>query len=115
MRGGRLEGVVHFRQADDPCSIARSVDLHFYVSQLWNWRGVKAEVRAQLDAGSLTRDDPQALAKWVAYWNDHPPEADWTGLRSASFSLRGRIIYRVEDGRLIVMVVWITATHDYKK
>jgi mRNA-degrading endonuclease YafQ of YafQ-DinJ toxin-antitoxin module len=89
---------------------------------------VKAEIRAQLDDGTLSKDDLQALAKWVdeieghgldhvqtAYWNDHPLEAEWTGLRSASFSIRGRVIYRVEDGRLIVMVVRITATHNYRK
>lgn len=89
---------------------------------------VKPEIKTQLDAGSLTREDLQALAKWVdaiesrgpehvqtAYWNDHPLEAEWTGLRSASFSLRGRVIYRIEDGRLVVMVVRVTATHNYRK
>ena len=89
---------------------------------------VKPEVKTQLDAGLLTREDLQALAKWVdtiesrglehvqtAYWNDHPLEAEWIGLRSASFSLRGRVIYRVEDRRLVVMVVRVTATHNYRK
>jgi mRNA-degrading endonuclease YafQ of YafQ-DinJ toxin-antitoxin module len=76
----------------------------------------------------LTLDDIKALAKWVDevenhgfdhvqidYWNDHPLEAEWTGLRSASFSVRGRVIYRLEKGRLIVMVVRVTSTHDYRK
>jgi mRNA-degrading endonuclease YafQ of YafQ-DinJ toxin-antitoxin module len=89
---------------------------------------VRMEIKSQLDAGTLTRDDLQALAKWVdeieshglehvqtSYWNDHPLEAEWTGLRSASFSIRGRVIYRVEDGRLVVMVVRVTATHNYRK
>jgi mRNA-degrading endonuclease YafQ of YafQ-DinJ toxin-antitoxin module len=89
---------------------------------------VKAEIQVQVDAGTLSLDDLRALRKWVDeielhglehvqsdYWNDHPLEAEWTGLRSASFSLRGRVIYRVEDGRLIVMVVRITATHNYRK
>ena len=89
---------------------------------------VKVEIKTQLDNGVLTMDDLKALAKWVNeieshgldhvqtdYWNDHPLEAEWTGLRSASFSLRGRIIYRVEDGRLIIMVVRVTATHNYRK
>ncbi len=89
---------------------------------------VKVEIKTQLDDGVLTMDDLKALAKWVDeieshgldhvqtdYWNDHPLEAEWTGLRSASFSLRGRIIYRVEDGRLIIMVVRVTATHNYRK
>ena len=89
---------------------------------------VKVEIKTQLDDGVLTMDDLKALAKWVDeieshgldhvqtdYWNDHPLEAEWTGLRSASFSLRGRIIYRVEDGRLVIMVVRVTATHNYRK
>jgi mRNA-degrading endonuclease YafQ of YafQ-DinJ toxin-antitoxin module len=89
---------------------------------------IKAEIKNQLSNGTLTKDDLQALAKWVNeiesygldhvqtdYWNDHPLEAEWTGLRSASFSLRGRVIYRVENGRLIVMVVRVTATHNYRK
>jgi len=89
---------------------------------------VKAEIQAQVSEGSLTTGDLQALRKWVDeieshglehvqtdYWNDHPLEAEWTGLRSASFSLRGRVIYRVEGGRLIVMVVRVTATHNYRK
>ncbi len=89
---------------------------------------VKEEIKTQLEEGLLTKDDLKALAKWVDeieshgldhvqtdYWNDHPLEAEWTGLRSASFSLRGRVIYRVEDGRLVVMVVRVTATHNYRK
>lgn len=89
---------------------------------------VKTEIKKQLSDGSLTKDDLQALMKWVEeienygldhvqtnYWNDHPLEAEWTGLRSASFSIRGRVIYRVENKRLTVMVVRITATHNYRK
>jgi len=89
---------------------------------------VKTEIKMQLSNGTLTKSDLQALFKWVdeiesygldhvqtKYWNDHPLEAEWTGLRSASFSLRGRIIYRVENKRLIVMVVRVTATHNYRK
>ncbi len=89
---------------------------------------VKFEIETQLADGTLTTDDLKALAKWVSeiethglehvqtdYWNDHPLEAEWTGLRSASFSLRGRIIYRIEGGRLVVMVVRVTATHNYRK
>lgn len=89
---------------------------------------VAKEIRAQLNDGSLSTDDLQALSKWVdiieewgpghvqtPYWNDHPLEAEWTGFRSASFSVRGRVIYRIEGNRLIVMVVRVTATHNYKK
>lgn len=89
---------------------------------------VEEELRKQLHCGVLTKDDLKALFKWVNevelyglehvqtyYWNDHPLEAEWAGLRSASFSLLGRIIYRVENTRLIIMVVRVTATHNYRK
>src|SRR5258708_6784651 len=89
---------------------------------------VKIEIKTQLANGTLTKDDLQALAKWVdeieyhglkhvqtAFWNDHPLESEWTGLRSASFSFKGRVIYRIENDRLIVMVVRVTANHDYRK
>lgn len=86
------------------------------------------ELKKQLANETLTKDNLQALAKWVieiepygldhvqtAYWNDHPLEAEWNGFRLASFSLRGRVIYRVENKRLIVMVVRVTITHNYRK
>lgn len=89
---------------------------------------VKLEIKSQLSDKTLTKDDLQALMKWVNeiesygldhvqtdYWNDHPLEANWTGFRSASFSVRGRVIYRIENKRLIVMVVRVTSIHNYKK
>ena len=89
---------------------------------------VRSEIRDQLASGILSKNDLQALSKWVEqvetyglahvqtdYWNDHPLEAEWTGLRSASFSRRGRIIYRIENDRLVIMVVRVTATHNYRK
>lgn len=89
---------------------------------------VKGKLKKQLLSGVLTKDDLRVLVKWVNeielyglehvqtyYWNDHPLDAEWTGLRSASFSLLGRIIYRVENARLIIMVVRVTATHNYRK
>ena len=98
-----------------------------------NWKvdyepHVKDEIKMQLSSGVLTKEDLQTLYKWVDqiesfgldhvqtdYWNDHPLEAEWTGLRSASFSLRGRIVYRVENKKLIVTVVRVTATHNYRR
>lgn len=89
---------------------------------------VRIEIKNQLARKFLTKEDLQILYAWVDqiesfgldhvqtdYWNDHPLEAEWTGLRSASFSLRGRIIYRVENKILTVMVVRITATHNYRR
>ncbi len=50
----------------------------------------------------------------VNFWNDHDLTGDWAGHRSSSFSRLGRIIYKIEDGKIkIVKVVKITATHQY--
>ena len=89
---------------------------------------VRKELAEQLRAGLLTSADFTALRRWVdlilerglasvqnATWHDHPLEGEWTGFRSASFSPAGRVIYRVEDGRLIVVVVRVTAIHNYRR
>ena len=89
---------------------------------------VKEQMATQLNSGQLTSADIAALKRWVELietrglesvqntrWHDHPLEAEWTGFRSAAFSPAGRVIYSVEDKKLIVCVVRVTATHDYKK
>jgi len=89
---------------------------------------VKDQIASQLKSGELTPSDIAALKRWVELieqrglaivqnqrWHDHPLEAEWTGFRSAAFSPAGRIIYSVVNNRLIVHVVRVTATHDYKK
>ena len=91
-------------------------------------RQVKAEIARQLRSGAMTTDDLHALRDWVNAilelglvsvqtdkWSDHPLEAEWKGHRAAAFSKSGRVIYRVEDGRLIVTVVRVTATHSYRR
>ncbi len=89
---------------------------------------VKIELDLQMRNGTLTKSDLEALLKWVKqielfgpesvqtdFWNDHPLDSEWRGYRSASFSLRGRLLYRVENTRLVVMVVRVTARHNYRK
>ena len=89
---------------------------------------VKHQIASQLKSGDLTSADIAALKRWVEViedrglavvqnerWHDHPLEAEWTGFRSAAFSPAGRVIYSVINDRLIVHVVRVTATHDYKR
>ncbi len=98
-----------------------------------NWKvdyspDVKGQIASQLKSGELTSADIAALKRWVELiekdgltvvqnqrWHDHPLEAEWTGFRSAAFSPAGRVIYSVVNDQLIVYVVRVTATHDYKK
>lgn len=89
---------------------------------------VRQQIESQLKAGELTSADLAALKRWVelielrglpfvqnSRWHDHPLEAEWTGFRAAAFSPSGRVIYSVVNDRLIVHVVRVTATHDYRK
>ena len=47
-------------------------------------------------------------------WRDHELlRGKWRGFRAISISKSGRVIYRVEEGKLIVMVVRVTPDHDY--
>ena len=58
---------------------------------------------------------PSALLKRPDKWADHALHGEWEGHRSSSFGYRGRIIYRVENEIITVVVVRITPEHDYKK
>lgn len=89
---------------------------------------VAKQIAEQRQTGELSIDDIAAIKRWVliierfglvavqtAKWHDHPLEAEWTGFRAAAFSPAGRIIYSVENDRLVVWVVRVTASHNYKK
>lgn len=58
---------------------------------------------------------PQALLKRPDRWADHALHGEWEGHRASSFGYRGRIIYRVKNEIITVVVVKITPEHDYKK
>ncbi|MBY0385260.1 hypothetical protein K2X05_08890 [bacterium] len=78
---------------------------------------------------TLSQDDQDIIRSWVKdiinyginnimnskKWNDHALHGEWQGYRSSSFSFKGRIIYKIEDQKITVVVVRITNTHDYKK
>lgn len=88
----------------------------------------KAEISDQVKSGRLSIADLSVLKLWVSKiedeglnsvqtdeWHDHPLEGEWVGYRSAAFSQAGRVIYRVEGHKLIVVVVRVTATHNYRR
>lgn len=58
---------------------------------------------------------PEALLKRPDRWADHALHGEWEGHRSSSFGYRGRLIYRIENEIITVVVVRITPEHDYKK
>ncbi|HCM40900.1 MAG TPA: hypothetical protein DIS93_13125 [Bdellovibrionales bacterium] len=92
---------------------------------------IEDEAAKIFQAGVLTRDDlevikewrrtiiegggPEALLSQPGRWADHALHGEWQGYRSSSFGYRGRIIYRIENEIITVVVVRITPEHDYKK
>ncbi len=58
---------------------------------------------------------PEALLERPGMWADHALYGEWKDHRASSFSHLGRIIYKVEERVVTVIVVRITHDHDYKK
>ncbi len=99
-----------------------------------SWKVIITE-KAQLEflnmkkKGLLTKEDQDIIYIWTKEiltnglsnildskkWNDHKLEGNWKGYRSSSFSFKGRIIYKVENQKILVEVVRITTSHDYTK
>jgi mRNA-degrading endonuclease YafQ of YafQ-DinJ toxin-antitoxin module len=90
---------------------------------------VAAELKIDFAKGLLTKEDITVIKAWALeiqeygpeyiqksrLWDDHALEKEWIGHRSSCFSLKGRIIYRVESDKILIMVVKITGSHDYRK
>ena len=47
-------------------------------------------------------------------FNDEPLRGEWKGHRSSRLGEQYRVIYRIENKRLLVMVIDLTA-HDYRR
>ena len=90
---------------------------------------VQSEIEKLIKSGRLTKADEEVIAAWIRQiamhgpesirndrkWADHDLEDNWKGYRSSAFSVRGRIIYRVEEKVVKIKVARITDAHDYKK
>jgi|JI9StandDraft_1071089.scaffolds.fasta_scaffold18466_5 mRNA-degrading endonuclease YafQ of YafQ-DinJ toxin-antitoxin module len=90
---------------------------------------IQAEVEKLIKSGRISKADEEVLAAWVRQvslhgpesvrvdkkWADHELEGDWPGYRSSSFSVRGRIIYRIEEKVVKIKIARITDVHDYRK
>ncbi|MBN22238.1 MAG: hypothetical protein CL678_13235 [Bdellovibrionaceae bacterium] len=89
----------------------------------------RAKLTDLLSRKEINNADVKVLLRWVdemeefgpkyiaqsAEWHDHELERDWAGFRSSAFSSSGRVIYRIDDNKIIVEVHRVTANHDYKK
>ena len=56
---------------------------------------------------------PDSLQKGVNFWYDHELYDRWKANRSSAYSFKGRLIYKIEKRKIVVIVVRVTATHDY--
>ena len=56
---------------------------------------------------------PEGL-RLIRGFDDELPRGDWKGHRSSRLGDQYRVIYRVENKRLLVMVIELTA-HDYRR
>lgn len=66
-------------------------------------------------AKTVRKYGPQELLKEPGVWADHPLYGDWRGHRASSFSYKGRIIYRIKDNIVTVVVMKITTSHNYRR
>lgn len=90
---------------------------------------VQNEVEALKNKKLLTDVDQRIIKTWIMQmqldgpesirknpvWNDHDLQNDWEGFRSSSFSNKGRIIYKVEDRKVLIQIERITIEHDYRR
>lgn len=72
-------------------------------------------ITIQTWAKTIVKYGPEKLKEQSHKWADHPLVGQWAGHRSSSFSYKGRIIYKIEAQVVTVLVVRITADHDYRK
>lgn len=99
--------------------------------QTFTWKvKIEDDAEAMFHSKQLTAEDREVIHKWAKevathgpevllkkpdIWADHPLFGKWQGYRASSFSFSGRIIYRIEDKIVTVVVVRLSPDHDYKK
>jgi mRNA-degrading endonuclease YafQ of YafQ-DinJ toxin-antitoxin module len=90
---------------------------------------VEREVLRLMQSGSISTEDRLVITAWIRQvsfegpeavrgdkrWADHELEDDWDGFRSSCYSNRGRIIYRVEEKVIKILIARITPDHNYVK
>ncbi len=99
---------------------------------LKKWRVVvTSECEAEIERTVFSNEERFIIASWIRFvevkgpyslndfevfqFNDHEltRQRKWNKHRSSSFSKAGRIIYRIDDDIITVIVVRITRNHNY--
>ncbi|MBC7714904.1 MAG: hypothetical protein H7177_16270 [Rhizobacter sp.] len=87
----------------------------------------EAELTQLLIEKIVTSSDIKVLLRWVYEmeefgpvfiaqsneWYDHKLERQWKGYRSSAFSHSGRVIYKINNDEIIVLVKRVTTNHNY--
>jgi mRNA-degrading endonuclease YafQ of YafQ-DinJ toxin-antitoxin module len=90
---------------------------------------VENEVAKLIKTGKLTAEDRIVIATWIRQiteegpesieqeqrWDDHALVGEWRGYRSSCFSSSGRIIYKIENEVIKILIARITTDHNYKR
>ena len=107
--------------------------LQLFVSFAQVWKVIlkpqtQLELKESLRKGDFSTEDIAILKAWITYveekgpyslendfkWDDHSLWGKWSGCRSSCISNSGRIIYKIIDDQVIVMVLRVTNKHDYR-
>ena len=89
-----------------------------------------SQLKKDYNNGLISKGDLRTINAWIDLietsgldamqsierYRDHKLVGNWKGHRSSSFSLMGRIIYKIVDGSpVIIKIVRITGGHDYER
>ena len=87
------------------------------------------EVENLLKSKKLSNEDRIVISTWIRQiseegpesiqkerrWDDHELFDNWAGYRSSCFSYSGRIIYKIENDIVKILISRITSEHDYRR
>lgn len=92
---------------------------------------IPEDLESEIKAIAFSNDEMMIISSWIRFVErygpyklsdfniidirDHPltRQKKWIGHRSSSFSKRGRIIYKINDDKMHVIVVRISRDHNY--
>ncbi|OUR99699.1 hypothetical protein A9Q84_01350 [Halobacteriovorax marinus] len=57
---------------------------------------------------------PEELDNYKIF-KDHKLRNEWEGFRSSSFSISGRIIYKLHKKKILIKIIKVTTNHNYKR
>ena len=90
---------------------------------------VEKEVEELIKKKILSTEDRIVISAWIRQiseegpesiqnekrWDDHELYDNWKGYRSSCFSNSGRVIYKIEDQMIKILIARITSDHNYKR